>query len=128
MCTGLDPEFNIWSHLAPYAQKLVASEMGAGDKPWLKEIGILLQKILLLPGRVITLVERMEKGDLRVRDVQLEDQVHRLERSIQRLTGVILFAVLIFGGIQLYLGGQLWFGGILAAIGGLLLLFFILRR
>ena len=26
MCTGLDPEFNLWSHIAPYAGKIMREE------------------------------------------------------------------------------------------------------
>ena len=35
MCSGLDVEFNIWTHLAPYAQKLISSEGTSQGKAWL---------------------------------------------------------------------------------------------
>lgn len=128
MCSGLDPEFNVWTQLAPYAQKLVANEGLFSGKTWLEEIGVLAQKILLLPGRVISLVERLEKGDFEVRNPKLEEHVRRLDRSVQRLAGTILFAGLVLSGVQLYLGGQYWALGALFAVGGVVLLFSTFKK
>jgi hypothetical protein len=61
----------------------------------------------------------MERGELSVREPQLVAQVSRLERTISRLAGSLIFAVLMLGGIQLYLAGQDAFGAILLAGAGL---------
>ena len=39
MCTGLDPNFNLWKQLAPYATKLIADEGGSNWQVWLDQIG-----------------------------------------------------------------------------------------
>ena len=38
MCTGLDPQFNVWEHLAPYAQKLIADEAKNNGEFWMDEL------------------------------------------------------------------------------------------
>jgi len=121
MCTGLDPDFNIWENTAPFAQRLVAEEAGSSWRVWLDEAGRLAQVLFFLPSRVNSLVDRMERGDLTVRGPQLELQVSRLERSFERLIFVLIFAVLLLGGIQLFLGGQAAFGGILMGVAGVIL-------
>ena len=51
MCTGLDPNFNLWSQLAPYAQKLV-KEAGVSDwEFWLDQIGELVKQLIALPAQ-----------------------------------------------------------------------------
>lgn len=128
ICTGLDPEFNVWLHLAPYAQKLVASEGLFAGKAWLEEAGVLAQKLLRLPGRILSLVERLEQGELVVRDVQLEQRINYLEHAISRLTGVILLAVFLLSGVQLFMKGWYWIGVLFWILGGAVFLFFLTRR
>jgi predicted unusual protein kinase regulating ubiquinone biosynthesis (AarF/ABC1/UbiB family) len=40
MCTGLDPEFNVWTQLAPYAQKLVVGEKASEWQVWRDQLGV----------------------------------------------------------------------------------------
>jgi predicted unusual protein kinase regulating ubiquinone biosynthesis (AarF/ABC1/UbiB family) len=123
LCTGLDPDFNVWNNLAPYAQKLIASEGILGGKSWLDELGIVVQKIIGAPGRIMALVERLERGSFEVRSDKLEFQVRKVEQSVRRLGGALIVAALILGGVQLYLAGQFlaagifWTGGILISLG-----------
>ena len=128
LCTGLDPEFNVWVHLAPYAQKLVASESISVGRLWLEEIGALAQKIFRLPERVDALFERLERGDLEVRDVRLEEQVQRLEWAVHRVSRAIILATCLLGGVQLFLGGQVWAAGLLWAGGGVAIVFSLFRK
>jgi predicted unusual protein kinase regulating ubiquinone biosynthesis (AarF/ABC1/UbiB family) len=122
LCTGLDPEFNVWNNLAPYAQKLIASEGIFGSKSWIDELGIVFQKIIGAPGRIMALVERIERGNLEVRSGKLEYQVRKVELSIRRLGGAVIVAALILGGVQLYLASQFlaaglfWVGGALLSL------------
>ncbi|MCS6908139.1 MAG: AarF/UbiB family protein, partial [Anaerolineales bacterium] len=39
MCTGLDPNFNVWFQLQPYAEKLIADEAASRWQDWLNEAG-----------------------------------------------------------------------------------------
>lgn len=120
LCTGLDPEFNVWNSLAPYAQKLIANEGLLGSKSWIDELGIVFQKIIGAPGRIMALVERIERGNLEVRSEKLEFQVRKVELSIRRLGGAVIVAALILGGVQLFLASQFLAAGLFWAGGGLL--------
>jgi predicted unusual protein kinase regulating ubiquinone biosynthesis (AarF/ABC1/UbiB family) len=62
MCTGLDPDFNVWDSLAPFAGKLVDSEGEGRWRTLLDEIGNWIQKLVALPGRVDSLMSRLEQG------------------------------------------------------------------
>ena len=52
MCTGLDPQFNLWEHLAPYARKILAEEASKIQENWLAEAGKLARTLLGMPHRV----------------------------------------------------------------------------
>jgi predicted unusual protein kinase regulating ubiquinone biosynthesis (AarF/ABC1/UbiB family) len=104
MCTGLDPDFNVWEEIAPYAQKLVADEVGSGWEVWLDEIGDLVKELIALPvqtGRVLT---QLERGELNVNIPQVSRQLFQLERVMNRLVGSVVFAAFLVGGVFLYLG------------------------
>jgi len=130
MCTGLDPEFNVFAQLAPYAGKLVAEEGITGWRFWVKEAETMSLRLWAMPGRVESVLEKMERGEMSVRDPHLTEQMRRIERSLHRAAWALVFAALLMGGIQLYLADSLIFGGVLMAVAGLVLLrlFFSGRR
>jgi predicted unusual protein kinase regulating ubiquinone biosynthesis (AarF/ABC1/UbiB family) len=122
MCTGLDPEFNVFAQLAPYTGKLVSEEGITGWRFWLKEAETMSLRLWAMPGRVESVLEKMERGEMSVRDPQLTEQMRRIERSLRRAAWALVFAALLIGGIQLYLAGSSIFGGILMAGSGVVLL------
>jgi predicted unusual protein kinase regulating ubiquinone biosynthesis (AarF/ABC1/UbiB family) len=123
MCTGLNPDFNVWDGLAPYAAKLISEEGRGGMASLLvEELKKLVNSLIVFPRRVENLLDKVEKGELVVRDPQLVEKVDRLERTASRaLTGIVGAAVFL-GGVQIYLAGQQLFGGALMSLSGLLLL------
>lgn len=126
MCTGLDPEFNLWTHLAPYAQKLVASEVGSQGKAWLNELGALVQKLIQMPARVDGIISQLERGEMEVRNHQLEERVRQLRRAVQWMAIAIFFTAFLLAGTQFILGGRevvgyaLWVIGAMVVLGGCL--------
>ena len=122
MCTGLDPEFNVFAQLAPYTEKLMAEEGITGWRFWLKEAETMSLRLWAMPGRVESVLEKMERGDMSVRDPQLTEQMRRIERSIHRAAWALVFAALLMGGIQLFLTDHSILGWILMAGSGLVLL------
>ncbi len=125
MCTGLDPEFNVWEAIAPYAQKLITEETANGRAAWLDTLIQFAQRAVQLPARTESMLDKMERGQLVVRDRQLSDQVHHLEKSVRKGGAAILFAALLLGGIQLYLAGQAGFGIFLLVLSGLVFLWIL---
>lgn len=110
MCTGLDPQFNVWTSLAPYANKLVVEEARHGLDFWVEEAKTRLRTLLLLPTKMDAVLSRLEHGDLAVRVPEVDRRVRQLERATRQLVASILFFALFLGGIQLYLEGRspLW--------------------
>jgi predicted unusual protein kinase regulating ubiquinone biosynthesis (AarF/ABC1/UbiB family) len=112
MCTGLDPQFNVWNGVVPYAQKLIAEEAASGWEFWLGELETLVRALLALPRQTEAVLGRMERGELAVRVPEIAEQIGRLELAVRRMVGGVIFAALLVGGVQLYLSGQASFGGL----------------
>ena len=106
MCTGLDPDFNLWDHLGPYARQLIEKEATKGVSDWLAELGGLLQNLIALPSQASRVFAQAERGDLVVQSPQVVREVRALTRSVDRLTGGIVFIGLLLGGVMLYNGGS----------------------
>jgi predicted unusual protein kinase regulating ubiquinone biosynthesis (AarF/ABC1/UbiB family) len=102
MCTGLDPQFNLWTSIAPYASKLIEEESGSNWEMWLAEATKIFQTLVALPGRTDRVLTLMERGQLNVQTPLLELRVRRLEQSVTRLGGGIVFAALLVAGAILY--------------------------
>ena len=118
MCTGLEPNFNLWLQLAPYARKLVEEETSSGIDYWLDELGEMLQALLALPGQTSRVLSQAESNGLMVQSPQVSREVRSLTHSVDRLTGSVLFAALLIGGVMLVNAGNVTFGsGLLGASG-----------
>lgn len=107
MCTGLDANFNLWQSVVPWAEKLVKAEGGSQWKTWTTEAVDILRSVASLPRRTEAVLTRLEQGRLEVRSSDLSRQVQRVTRSVNRLTAGLFFAALLFGGVQLYLAGEI---------------------
>ncbi len=98
MCTGLDPEFNIWGTITPYAGKLVAEEGGSSVQTVLGEVERLGRIALALPGRADRVLTLVERGELATQTPLLNLRVRRLERALNRTNGILVFAALLIAG------------------------------
>lgn len=130
MCTGLDPNFNVWEHLVPYAQKLIAQESGNLRTPVLEELERLARTLFGVPGKLDRALDKLERGEIAVQNPQLSEEMQSLTRAVYKLGGSIIFAALLLSGVQLYISGEsalaAWAGG--GAFLTLLWLFFSLGR
>lgn len=97
----LNREFNIWNAVDPFARSLLNGS-GTGA---LKRIGKDLTGTLLtlarLPGRLEDLVGRLERGEVVIRNPELERRVRSLDSSIRRATAGLVFATLVISGIMI---------------------------
>lgn len=124
MCTGLNPEFNLWMQLAPYAKKLTEGENGSTFDLFLNEAGEFFKTLIAIPGRTERVLGRMERGELNVQIPLVNLQISYLEKSLNRLTGGIIFLGLLVAGAILYDGHTLLAQGLFAGAG--IALFYIL--
>jgi predicted unusual protein kinase regulating ubiquinone biosynthesis (AarF/ABC1/UbiB family) len=113
MCTGLDPEFNVWEAIMPFARDLLAEEVGGGWDFWRDEALDLVKTTAFLPRRLDRTLDLVERGKLEVRLPELSTHLKRLEAVMRRLNGALIFAALLMGGVQLYVADKLILGGIL---------------
>lgn len=125
MCTGLDPNFNVWTQLTPYAQKLVRDEGLSNWDAWLDQIGELVKQLIAIPSQTGRVLTRLERGELNVNVPQVNRQIFHLESAVNRLTGSIVFAAFLFGGVLLYQGGDVRLGYLFWALSGIVLLWIV---
>jgi predicted unusual protein kinase regulating ubiquinone biosynthesis (AarF/ABC1/UbiB family) len=122
MCTGLNPNFNLWDQLAPYAQKLV-KETGISDwEFWFDQIAELFKQLIALPAQTGRVLTRLERGELSVNTPQVNRQIYHLEGAVNRLTGSVVFAAFLFGGVVLYQSGNINLGYLFWGASGITLL------
>ncbi|PWH18796.1 MAG: ABC transporter [Anaerolineae bacterium] len=128
MCTGLDPNFNVWFQLQPYAEKLLADEVASNWRNWLTEAGEWLRLLLALPSRADRFLQLAESGKLTVQTPLLEERFARVERGLQRLYYAWVGGVFFLGGILLWVNGVEVGGMLCLALGAWFLLWSLLRR
>lgn len=98
MCAALDPEFNVWTTMLPYAQELVAEERSNGWEYWRQELENLQRNLLRLPGRMDNILAQIESGEFSTRNPQLNERVTRVEKNVRALGMVVLSASALISG------------------------------
>ncbi len=128
IATELDPNFNPWSEIQPYAQKLIAQKLNEnGDNPLAGIFGsTVLQGVFssggaqtllnigqsLFGGRAGDLREvlaRIERGDVTMRVTPSGDyqkQLNRIELQGRRTTRSVLFGAALITATVFYVGGD----------------------
>ncbi len=132
MCTGLDPQFNVFAAIAPFARKLVQEELdGRNLEYWLNQVADLGRRLLAVPGRLDRVLTRLERGELLAPDRvngRGPKNDDRLAAAVNRLTGGLIFLGLAGLGTLLYLNSQPTLGYWGWALAGLSLLWTLTQR
>ncbi|MGF1540005.1 MAG: ABC1 kinase family protein [Pleurocapsa sp.] len=108
---GLDPEFNFMEVAQPYAMKLMTEMNGNSGSTIFDELGRQAAQVgstaLGLPRRIDDTIDKLERGDLRVRVRSLES-----ERVLRRLSAIqlgtnytLIFSALLICAAILLVGG-----------------------
>jgi len=128
MCTGLNPAFNVWQGIEPFAQKLLAEESGTRWGQLLEE-GERWGRILIgLPARLDGLLTQIERGELEVGTPDVSRAMARVEATMRRMVGGIVFAGLLVTASQLYLSGRMIPSLVLFGASAIALLWVIFSR
>lgn len=106
MCTGLDPNFNVWDHLAPYARKLIAEEARTDLSNLWSIIERQLRALAFLPGKIDDIILKIDSGEISIRTPQLSQQIIKLEKSIRLLTFSIFVSVFLLISSYLFINDQ----------------------
>jgi predicted unusual protein kinase regulating ubiquinone biosynthesis (AarF/ABC1/UbiB family) len=101
VCSGLNPAFNLWDSVEPYAAKLLRDERGNIAQAVGKEALSIAGLAVRLPRRLDELVTRVQDGEISVDTPRLDRRVARLERMVRRVVSAVLFTGLFVGGAVL---------------------------
>lgn len=112
MCSALDPAFNIWDAVEPYAQRLIREESGNTVQALAREATSVAALTARLPRRLDALIDRVEEGGVSAQVPRVERRLRDLERMGRRVVSAVLFTGLLIGGILLQTE-QAFFGTVL---------------
>lgn len=101
VCSALDPEFNVWNAIEPYASRLLREESGNVVVSAAKEAISIVGVVLRLPLRIDTLITRINEGGVTVSTPAVDRRLGRLEKLVRRGVGALIFAGLLIGGVLL---------------------------
>lgn len=114
VCSSLDPAFNVWDAIEPYAQRLLREQSGNAAQALGKEALAVAGIAVRLPRRVDDVLTRLEDGRLAVDTPKLDQRIRALERVGRRVVSAVIFAALLVGGILLRIDDAV-FGTVLMA-------------
>jgi predicted unusual protein kinase regulating ubiquinone biosynthesis (AarF/ABC1/UbiB family) len=118
ICTGLDPKFNVWQSITPYAKKLLKEEAGQSGQIWLDALRQMLKELIQLPRRLNDLLDKVDKGELIVQEVKHNQKMDRIEHALHLVTAALVFGALLVSGTQLFLGAEPQFALALLSLAG----------
>jgi len=98
VCSALDPRFNLWDSVEPYAQQLIRDERGNVVQDLAQQALDVAGLAVRLPRRIDGLIDRFEDGAVAVGSPRLERQVARLDRGVRRVVWAVLFGALLIAG------------------------------
>ncbi len=101
VCSALDPAFNLWDSVEPYAQRLIREERGNVVRDLGTRVSETAGTLARLPGRLDALLTRIDDGALPISDPPLERRVGALERTLRRAVSALVFGGLLAGGVLL---------------------------
>ncbi|MGR0319694.1 ABC1 kinase family protein [Agromyces sp. ZXT2-3] len=114
MCSSLDPAFNLWDAVEPYAAGLLRDERGNIAQTIGREALSVAGTAWRLPGRLDALADRIEQGRLVANSPRIEHRLAGLERTAGRIVSAVVFVGLFVGGILLRVDEPFWGGALLA--------------
>jgi predicted unusual protein kinase regulating ubiquinone biosynthesis (AarF/ABC1/UbiB family) len=115
MCSALDPAFNIWDAVEPYAQRLIREEGGNTVQALAREAASVAGVAARLPRRLDALISRVEEGGVSAQVPRVERRLRDLERMVRRVVSAVLFTGLLIGGVLLQ-AEQAAFGTVLMVL------------
>ncbi|SJN20988.1 Ubiquinone biosynthesis monooxygenase UbiB [Microbacterium esteraromaticum] len=101
MCSALDPEFNIWEPVQPYASKLLRDESGNLLQDLGKQTMSNAATMWRIPGRIDDVITRLDAGELTFDISSLENRLDRIIRVAVRAVSAVLFGGMLIGGVLL---------------------------
>ncbi|TFB89525.1 MULTISPECIES: AarF/ABC1/UbiB kinase family protein [Cryobacterium] len=101
VASALNPAFNLWDSVEPYAAQLLRDESGNFVQDIAKQATETVGIAVRLPKRLDGLITRIEDGSVAVASPGLEKRVARLERTLRQAVSALLFGALLIAGVLL---------------------------
>ncbi len=101
MCSALDPEFNVWDAVEPYATRLLRDQSGSIMQDLGQQAMTNAATVWRLPGRIDDIITRIDQGTVTFDTSRLERKLDRLVRIGRKVLSAVLFAALLVGGALL---------------------------
>lgn len=95
----LNPAYNLWDSVEPYAAQLIREERGNVLREFGKDALSVAELAWRLPRRLDSLITRIEEGNFEVRTPELQRRVDRLDGSVRRGVSALLFSALLISGV-----------------------------
>jgi predicted unusual protein kinase regulating ubiquinone biosynthesis (AarF/ABC1/UbiB family) len=115
MCTGLNPQFNVWNELTPFARTLLAEDSTFDWRILLDEAWDVAGAVLAVPKQAEAVLGKLNRSELALQVPRVEEQLARLELTVRRMVGAVICAASLLGAVQLYVVGQMTASAWLAA-------------
>ena len=98
VCSSLDPRFNLWDSVEPYAAGLLREERGNFARDAASQALEIATVAVGLPKRLDAVLTRLNEGAVEVADPRVERQLARLVRLGQRGVAALVFSALLLAG------------------------------
>jgi len=101
VCSGLNPEFNVWTAIEPYAKRLTRDQSGGVVRAALDQVLSTAGLLVRLPQQIDELNTMLQRGQLAIETPGLDRRIRVFEQLARRAVSAILFAGMLIGGIFL---------------------------
>ena len=132
MASTLDPDFDPWQAIEPFAQQMVSEEARRNWRGLLEELEKGARVVLSLPGQADRFFRQAAQGQLSMRTSwapETTQTVRRVEAAVNRLAGAVIFAALLLAAVAVYVSeGMGVLGAVLFGLAALALLLTLTRR
>ncbi len=101
VASSLNRDFNMWDAVDPFARSLINGAGNGVAKNLGAELLTFANTLVKLPQRLDDLASRIERGEIVIRNPEIERRLRVLDGSVRRTTSALLFAGLLIAGIVL---------------------------
>lgn len=102
VCSALDPGFNVWHAVEPFAQRLLREESRNVVTDAAKGAVSYAKTVLGLPVRIDHVAARIDRGELAVDTPEIDRRLDRLESLLRLVIAAVVFAAMLVGGALLW--------------------------
>jgi predicted unusual protein kinase regulating ubiquinone biosynthesis (AarF/ABC1/UbiB family) len=101
VCTALNPAFNVWTAIEPYAKRLTRDEGGRTVRNLAQQALETAAVVARLPRQLDDLVTLIRRGQLSIETPGVDRRLKALELLVRRAGASVIFTALLLGGILL---------------------------